>query len=286
LKWAANVVANLVDNDDDGEADDAAVVDFLAHKGRKGHGAALVCGNSRSEEEREGNLRDLSYTYSCQSYKGIFTPPNEEYGSILVRGTLIEEAFHMVHQSGWSKAYPAALGMNDFTTSVVCREAARLQCVEPGWWHPENQCPSGAPFTTTPSPAKSPLQPGDGDCTKPSCDCAEFYRQAATLFMGYSAFTVGTAPYFWYSDYMPRTKDGFLAMASDELISMMENPAYHQPQEPLSGNYNQTGVMGTAERQGEPTGRDFLCEAGPEGKGWGCEGGYVCFLEFFSPLTF
>jgi hypothetical protein len=63
-----------------------------------------------------------------------------------------------------------------------------------------------------------------------------------------------TAPDFWYSDYMPRTKDGFLAIASDELISMMENPAYHQPQEPLSGNYNQAGVMGTAERQGEPTG--------------------------------
>jgi hypothetical protein len=54
---------------------------------------------------------------------------------------------------------------------------------------------------------------------------------------------------FWYSDYMPATKAEFLAMSSTEMVDMMANPAYHQPQSPLSGIYTETGVLGTAEAE-------------------------------------
>ena len=93
------------------------------------------------------------------------------------------------------------------------------------------------------NPASSPLSPGDGDCTYPSCDCFEFYRQAVTLYMGWYDLP------FWYSDYMPTTKSAFEAMASQELLDMMSNPKYHQPQSPLSGIYKQKKkIRGTSGR--------------------------------------
>lgn len=231
LKYGANIVANLIDNDNDGKADDTKVLNFLAYNGKLNHGASLVCGKTRKEEAKEQYLTALDYTFSCQTWKG------ENEGEKSVKAIMVEEAFHMIHQNGLARAYPEALGLDDFTSSVACREAARLQCVQPGWWHPENKCPNGAPFSPG-NPASSPLQPGDGDCTEANCDCAEYYRQAMTLNMGWDDLD------FWYSDYMPSSKQEFEEMSSSELLSMMADPKYNQPQSPLSGVYEKS-VKGT-----------------------------------------
>jgi len=231
LKYGANIVANLIDNDNDGQADDTKVLNFLAHNGKLNHGTSLVCGTSQKEEAKEQYLTALDYTYSCQTWQGS----NE--GEKSVKAIMVEEAFHMVHQNGWARAYPEVLGLDDFTSSVVCREAASLQCVQPGWWHPENKCPNGAPFLPG-NPAASPLQRGDGDCTESNCDCSEYYRQAMTLYTGWDDLD------FWYSDYMPSSKQEFEQMSSSELLSMMADPKYNQPQSPLSGVY-ENSVKGT-----------------------------------------
>lgn len=231
LKYGANIIANLLDNDNDGQADDENVVKLLAHNGKLNQGASLACGTSEQQERKEEKLTALDMTFSCQTWKG------SNSGEATVKAIMFEEAFHMVHQSGWAEAYPEALGLNDFTSSIICRETANLQCVKPGWWHEENKCPNGAPFSPG-NPAKSPLKAGDGDCTDANCDCAEYYRQAMTLHMGWYDLD------FWYSDYMPSTKEAFKKMSSPELLSMMEDPLYNQPQKPLSGVYTEQSAKG------------------------------------------
>jgi len=231
LKYGANIVANLVDNDGDGNADDSNVLNHLAHNGKRKRGTSLVCGKNEQQERKEEKLSALESTFSCQTWKGS----NE--GMSTLKGIMFEEAFHMIHDMGWARAYPSELGMNDYT-SIVCEEMARLQCVKPGWWHQENKCPAGAPFLPG-NPAPSPLSPGDGDCTSVDCDCAEYYRQAVTLYTGWYDLD------FWYSDYMPTTKEDFMEMSSDKLLNMMADPKYNQPQSPLTGIYARKGMRGT-----------------------------------------
>mmetsp|Transcript_30552 Transcript_30552/g.36312 ORF Transcript_30552/g.36312 Transcript_30552/m.36312 type:complete len:346 (+) Transcript_30552:79-1116(+) len=223
LKYGANIIANMIDADNDGLPDNPDVKNALAHLGRYSEGYALVCGTSSSEERQEEHIKGLKYTFSCQTWKGESDNDSE-------KAIMFEEAFHMMN-SGWADIYPDIFGFDSFEDSLICRETARLQCVRPGWWHPENTCPVGAPFSPGSSFVSSPLSPGAGDCTEPSCDCAEFYRQAMTLYMDWDDLP------FWYSEYMPRTKNEFKAMASDELLAMMADPQYNQPQVALSGIY-------------------------------------------------
>ena len=61
------------------------------------------------------------------------------------------------------------LTASDFS-STVCAETARLQCVSPGWVHPENKCPDGDEERAPGDPAPSPVR---GGCNEPSCDCNE-----------------------------------------------------------------------------------------------------------------
>ena len=76
--------------------------------------------------------------------------------------TFQEEAIHMFHQNCLTSVWPTIFGYNpddpsdNFDYSLVCREMASHQCVSPGWWNPENNCPNGAPFSPG-NPANSPL---------------------------------------------------------------------------------------------------------------------------------
>lgn len=54
---------------------------------------------------------------------------------------MTEEVFHMFTQMGLAKSNPAIFGVDDFT-STMCTEMARHECVQPGWWHEENECPN------------------------------------------------------------------------------------------------------------------------------------------------
>ena len=143
---------------------------------------------------------------------------------------------------GYAKAYPEALGISDFTSSVVGRETARLQCVKPGWWHPENSCPAGSPRAPG-NPAQSPLSPGQGDCTYASCDCAEFYKQALFLAIGAAPEDGINNPHMWFSPYMPTNKVDAMNMFSTEFKQMIANPRYSQLTRPISGNYTRTPTL-------------------------------------------
>ena len=61
-----------------------------------------------------------------------------------MKAQCFEKAFLLVYQQGYANLWPETFGWNsedDYSSSSVCREVARLQCVKPGWWHPGNKCP-------------------------------------------------------------------------------------------------------------------------------------------------
>lgn len=123
----------------------------------------------------------------------------------------------MFTSGGWAQLWPDKFGDSDFTSSIMCQEAAALQCVSPGWWHEENACPNGAPFSAG-NPASSPLS---GDCSEANCDCVEFFHQAALIYKG---MTPG-----WYSPYMPTTQGGVSSMLSSNFKTMIDDSAYGIP---------------------------------------------------------
>jgi len=64
----------------------------------------------------------------------------------------------------------------DSFDSVACKEMASMECVEPGWWHEENTCPSSP--RKAGNPASVPLS---GTCVEANCDCVEWFHQYALL---------------------------------------------------------------------------------------------------------
>ena len=128
--YAANVLARLLDKNQDGAVDDAAVL-----KGLKDYKAMAIGGISQATEEWDGSVPGSNWiTFGLQVWKG---PENVAWA----KRTLVEEIFHMVTQWGWGIAYPSDVGSNDFTTSIACREMKRVACCNPGWMHSENRCP-------------------------------------------------------------------------------------------------------------------------------------------------
>ena len=209
LLTACVTIANILDQDEDGVADDAEVAKFMSFK--TSNNAPMAIGGLNEDEERP--LEPGMPTYSLQTWNAA------KYGesAVKVRKIITEEVFHMITEHGYSKAYPEALGMTDFT-SIACREMAAAECVH--WQHVENVCPS--PGTHTQPPLK-------GTCNTADCDCVEWYQQVVMTLAGQDAA--------WHSPLIPRDKEDLEATLSAEFLAMYHNSKYHQLQKRLSYCY-------------------------------------------------
>jgi len=230
MKMAANIVASILDPNGDGVPDDPDVIESLTYNNDEDHkGAVLSCGSTHSEESTLDTLGNVfDYSFSCQVWKVDQQDRRE------IDGVLMEEAFHMVHQEGYAWVYPDEFGLEDYTSSIVGRETARLECVEPGYFHPENECPAGSPRQPG-NPAPIPLE---GGCNYPSCDVAEFYKMALFLARGMGWDNDPNSVDVWASDYMPTWQQDVLDMLSPEFKNMINDPHFHQIQGPLTSEYN------------------------------------------------
>ena len=229
LKFGANVIAEILDPEQNGVPADSALVEILTYRNKSKGGALLQCGVSQEEESQGDGLARgglFDYSFSCQTWKA--------YNLQDFEGIMMEEAFHMVHQLGYAVLYPEELGMEDHSSSIISRETARLQCVSPGYFHPENTCPADSPREPG-NPASSPL---DGTCNDPNCDVAEFYKMVLFLAIGMGEENDPSGPYVWQSDYTPGKQDEVLAMLSTEFKEMINTPSLHQLTAPLTGKYD------------------------------------------------
>jgi hypothetical protein len=209
LSLAARVLAELLDQDMDGVADDPAVVEAI----RNPNVAWLAMPHDHDDWEEwqlPGLQRKLGYDIIIPTWWMI---GDEERDEARVKAVVVEEIVHFLTQFGYSAVYPAQFGVDDWT-SVIARETQRAQCVF--WQHPENDCPG--------SPAES-----RGDCSDPNCDVVEFYQQVLVQ-------SVGMEP-GWRGIGFPETREELEGLLSEEIKRIMAEPSFHQLRKPLRFTY-------------------------------------------------
>ncbi len=105
LLHAANVLAEFLDNDEDGVPDNQLVVDALVGK------KAFLIMTKDSGEEWQAIHEDLHYAFPDGVYHDNFA--NESNPNALTEGTfdgLWEETLHLITRHGFGNAYPSVFG--------------------------------------------------------------------------------------------------------------------------------------------------------------------------------
>ena len=119
---AAHVLAQYLDNDEDGEPDDPAVlVAMVDHPG----GSSLVMFADDAELEQSGIFESaLPDQFPMQDLWGTETHPE---GSSLAGGfdATLEEVWHLVSSRGWASAYPDVFGEHQGTELTAAMDEAR-----------------------------------------------------------------------------------------------------------------------------------------------------------------
>lgn len=209
VKMVATILAELLDLDRDGNPDDP---DVLAKLQRWDTAWLAMPSNPGEWEDAQLPIleRHLGYDIIVPTW---WMGSDSGQPDTQAKQVMVEEVTHFITQFGWSPVYPEQLGVEGWT-SIIALETQRAQC---DWWqHPENDCPD--------SPAEYP-----GDCSDPNCDVVEFYQQVLVL-------RAGMEP-GWFGIGFPRTRDELESKLSDELKAMMDDPAFHQPSQPLQFSY-------------------------------------------------
>ena len=209
VRQAAGILAEFLDQDIDGEPDDPELVAVLR---RRDVGWLAMPIDPRAwEEEQLPQLEGvLGYDIIIPAWwMGLAgDTPNPR-----ARAVMVEEVHHFITQFGLSEVYPDIFGVEDWS-SVIARETDRAQC--DFWQHPENDCP-GSPGDI------------DGDCSDPNCDVVEFYQQVAVM-------RAGMEP-GWSGIGFPNDASELEQLLGDEIKAVMDDPRYHQLQNPLTFQY-------------------------------------------------
>ena len=209
VRQAAAILAELMDQDLDGVADDPTVAEVLRRRDRAW--LAMPMDDEAWEEEQLPQLeRVLGYDIIIPEWWMEVRGPEPHERA---RAVMVEEVHHFMTQFGFSEVYPEVFGVEDWS-SVIARETRRAQC--DFWQHPENDCPG--------RPAEYP-----GDCSDPNCDVVEFYQQVVVLWAGMEPG--------WRGIGFPRDRAELEAKLGPEIKAAMEDPRYHQLRAPLTFAY-------------------------------------------------
>ena len=205
----AQIVAEMLDQDRNGSADDTALQIELQQWNRAW---LAMPANQQTWETTQLPLlyQHLGYDIIVPTWWMGSGQGEPDTRAIQV---MVEEVTHFITQFGWSSVYPEQFGVNNWS-SVIAQETQSAQC---DWWqHPENDCPD--------SPAEYP-----GECNAPSCDVVEFYHQVLIMRAG---MTPG-----WLGIGFPETKEELEEKLSQQIKDIMDDPQYHQLKQPLQFDY-------------------------------------------------
>ena len=214
LITTCNIIAELVDVDLDGSADNEAVLSGISFE--RNPLPPVVHGAPTQEQESVGDYledgENFAYAFSLQSWHYRDNHDGD------VRRVLVEEVFHMMTEFGWGPAYPDLFGSEDFTSSLMCREMASAECVN--WLHPENVCQDVGTHEQPPL---------NGTCAEANCDCVEWFQQVALIL---SDNVPG-----WHSNLIPSTKEELRSTLSQEFLNVMDDPFYAMPNKVFTYEY-------------------------------------------------
>lgn len=216
VQKTGNILAEMLDQDMDGEIDDANLLPFVQDWGM----AFVVLFMDENEwvEESYPALEQQGLGYDMAIKNEWLEIRNEDAPNKEQIQIIVEEVVHYLTQFGYSMAYPEIFGVDEWG-SVIAQETLRAAC---DWWqHPENDCPD------------NPKEIEEGDCSGPSCDVAEFYHQVLMM-------RVGMQP-GWLGIGFPSSREELEEKLSDEIKDVLDDPQYHQLQNPLTFEYQVGG---------------------------------------------
>ncbi len=139
LIHAANVMAELIDNDENGEADNSCVVKKINEL------EAFV--SMYNEDESEISMEPLEMLGLARNSTGLGAfETTVNYESEDQHDASIEEIFHLITQFGYSKVYPEIFGESNESTSLlakamdVARGRRQTQLTNGAWIYNNSDC--------------------------------------------------------------------------------------------------------------------------------------------------
>jgi hypothetical protein len=238
----AKVVAELLDQNKDGVADDSKVVGQLkCNAWFRLHTSAMTV-----------TLSGRSWSFDVDKFWTTWG-----YGEKQKNQVRAEEAHHAITQVGYGNAYPSVFGTT--TKSTLVKECNKATC---DWWtHPENKCLKKKPllknvrncmksFASYPGElypynggSKCTASQNKETCSEASCNCIEWYHQVNMILAGQTPS--------WIAEFrneaglkgdkvMPKTSKAMktlLAKKHKPLLALWKNKKYTSNTKPMTFKY-------------------------------------------------
>ncbi|WOG28143.1 hypothetical protein [Endozoicomonas sp. 8E] len=215
LLHAAKIMAEYLDNNDDGRIDNQQVVDMLVqHKAT----LAMIADDSELQPVRDkvGNRKKLS---NLQDLKASETHPNGAARGVF--DGALEEVLHLITHLGYSKVYPEALAERHGSLIADAMDKAR-----------------GGRFDTIPDsyPKNAWFTYEDESCNY-SCMITEYTYFALTSMLGGQQFPgrLEKIQNEWKLNTRDKVRSG-----DPDVYNILTNPAYLLPSVLPDGQYNST----------------------------------------------
>ncbi len=201
LLHAANIMAQYLDNDEDGIVDNATLLETLTS-----NNAALFMW--KRESQININAQDLGNDETIPAWH-----TNGQTGRF---DAALEEVFHVITHSGYAKAYPTVFGENAGTTLTDAMDIAR-----------------GGRFTSIPNPypADAWYTYDDETCTY-DCMAAEYIYWAMTSILGAQSNRLDEIEQEWQLNTLAKVQ------AQDPAVyELLTDPQYKFPTVLPDGTY-------------------------------------------------
>ena len=143
LLHAANITAELIDNNEDGTADNAAVIAALVDNSTYVGIKNLGEGNSVTIDSEPLDNAGAGKWISLKAFN-----TGDNYADGVRHDESIEEIFHLITQYGYSKVYPTVFGESDTSTSTMAlamdtaRGGRQLTTTSGAWVYNNTSCPA------------------------------------------------------------------------------------------------------------------------------------------------
>ena len=210
LLHAANVMAQYLDNDEDGVVDDQAVIDkMLENK------TYLVMWASESDLNIEPPVGRLGQDLG----NGETNPSFVANGRTGQFDASLEEVLHIINNAGHSFAYPSAFGQNagsDLANAMDIARGGQFMTIP-------NPYPDGAWYTYD-----------DTTCDYASCQTIEYLYWALTSMLGAQENRLNEIDNEWQLNTRTLVENGDTA-----IFALLTNPAYKMPTVLPDGTYRQ-----------------------------------------------
>ena len=236
ISHAAHVMAQYLDNDEDGFADDPAV---LARMQSRNATLVMFANNQQAESTRVfENLQDnihIQDLYGSETHPG-YPQSNDQFDAAL------EEVLHLITSAGWSLEYPAAFGEDPDSLLTDAMDTARGGRYQE--WS-EDDCDGGGQCALPPGGnySTSAWYTYDDDTCSYRCMATEYLYWAMTSILGGQA---GNQRLDEISQEWSLNTESKVASGDPPIYNLLTDSGYALPTQLPDGNYtaDTVGTLG------------------------------------------